>query len=491
MQRSLILWRRYLVSNINIKNRLGLDMPKQHAKLSLSLAMTISLMGCSAVVKTPYQAPALQTPAQFSYQPSPQGTAVDQFSDQWWTLFHDAELNQLVDHVIAQNADLAVAGITLKTARLQAKLTANQQGLRVGSSVSTGHNFALNSGEDSATGLSLSGNVSYELDLFGKLALQTEVARWEAFATEQDLQATAQSMIATTCQLYWQIGYLNERARAAQDSLDSSNKLLALVQAQYNAGAVSGLELTEAQQSVQSQLSSLSQLRQQVVEARTALAVLLHQPVQQLDLAEPQSLPQIQLPNIDAGIPAQILSRRPDLRAAELRLRKALASKDATKASYYPSISLTSSLGATSTSLTELLKNPTLALGASLSLPFLQYNDMRRNLDISELEYESSIISYRKTLYQAFADVENALSNRIELTNQVHSEEKNLALAEKSAYLYNVRYRNGAVALKSLLDAQEAERNARVALTQIRYSQYNAYVTLMKSLGGSPIKDMP
>ncbi|KAA8734528.1 efflux transporter outer membrane subunit [Acinetobacter qingfengensis] len=466
-------------------------MPNHYYKISLSLLISSALVGCTALVKTPYHAPAVQTPTQFEYAKSTQGTSVNQFSDQWWTLFNDTELNRLVDQVISKNADLAVAGIALKQARLQAKLTENQQGLRVGSSVSTGHTINLGSGEDSANGLSLSGNVSYELDLFGKLSSQTEAARWEALATEQDLQATAQSLIATTCQLYWQIGYLNERLSSAQTSLATSQKLLQLVQVQYKAGAVSGLELAQAQQSVQSQLATLSQLRQQVVEARTALAVLLHEPLQQLNISEPKTLPQIRLPAIYAGIPAEVLSRRPDLRAAELRLRKALATKDATKASYYPSISLTGSLGSSSTSLTDLLKNPALVLGASLSLPFLQYNDMKRDLQISELEYESSIISYRKTLYQAFADVENALSNRTELTNQVQNQQKTLQLAERSAYLYEVQYRNGAVALKNVLDAQESVRDAQVSLTQMRYNQYNAYVTLMQALGGSPLQSLP
>lgn len=463
-------------------------MSQQFSRLATALIFSSTLVGCSAIVKTPYQAPNVSIPDQFQQQNSG-NASIDQFADQWWTLFNDPQLNSLVDQVIAKNSDLAIAGIALKQARLQAKLTENQQGLRIGSSVSTGHNFNLGSGDDSSRGLSLSGNVSYELDLFGKLANQTQASRWEALATEQDLQATAQSMIATTCNLYWQLGYLNERMTTAQQSLATSNKLLDLVQAQYKAGAVSGLELTQAQQAVQSQQAAISQLRQQLVETHTAIAVLLHQTVQQTTIQEPKTLPKIKLPTINAGLPADLLARRPDLKAAELRLRKALASKDATKASYYPSINLTSSLGATSTSLTDLLKNPVLALGASLSLPFLQYNDMQRNLEISDLEYETSVINYRKTLYQAFADTEKALSNRIEINQQVQHQQKTLELAEKNAYLNEVRYRNGAIALKNVLDAQESVRNSNISLTQIRYNQYNAYVELMQALGGSPIQD--
>ncbi|NNG80989.1 efflux transporter outer membrane subunit [Acinetobacter sp. ANC 5378] len=467
-------------------------MQMNFTKLVASLILTGSLVGCAAVVKTPYEQPAVNIPGNFQNNKAlSQQVHANVYADQWWTLFGDAQLNQLVNQVLATNTDLAVTGINLQQARLQAGLAQNKQGPRVSSSVSAGHSIDLNSGDDASRGLSLSGGVSYELDLFGKLARQTEASKWEALATEQDLQSTAQSLVATTANLYWELGYLNERYAVAQQNLASTQKIYELVRTQYRAGAVSGLDLTSAEQSVQSQRASLSQIEQQRVEARTALAVLLNMPVQQLNIQEPSRLPRIALPAVSTGLPADLLSRRPDLQASELRLRKALASKDATKASYYPSISLTGNLGSSSTSLSNLLQNPALTLGANLSLPFLQYNDMKKDVEISNLDYEKSIMQYRQTLYQAFADVENALSARTELNKQVALQERNVQLAEKTERLTEVRYRNGAIALKNLLDAQETTRNARLSLIQTKQSQYNAYVTLMQALGGSPIKQLP
>ncbi|ENU81597.1 hypothetical protein F975_00206 [Acinetobacter sp. ANC 3789] len=460
-------------------------------RMTALLLMTGTFSGCAAVIQTPYQQPKVQIPKKFQYEKSQnQQLNANQYADQWWTLFADAQLNRLVEQVIQRNSNLAVAGITLQQARLQAGLARNQELPRVNANIAAGHNIDLNSGQQNSQGITLTTGVSYELDLFGKLARQTEAARWEAAATIEDLQATAQTLIATTATLYWQLGYLNELYSSAQQSLNSTQKLFALVQVQYRAGAVSGLELTQAEQSVQSQKANLSQIQQQRVETRTALAVLLHQPVQQLSLVEPQHLPIASLPPISVGLPAELLSRRPDLRAAELRLRKVLANKDAMKASYYPSISLTGSLGSSSTSLTELLKNPVLTLGSNLSLPFLQFNDMKRNIKISDLDYEKSILNYRQTLYKAFGDVENALSARTELDQQIRFQEKSLGLAEKSEYLNEVRYRHGAIALKNVLDAQEITRNARIALLQTRKNQYNAYVTLMQALGGSPLQNI-
>ena len=466
-------------------------------KLASALLLGSSLVGCAAVVKTPYEQPSIAVPGSFQNNTALSKQIYDDvLADQWWTLFKDPQLNTLVEDVLSRNSNLAVAGINLQQARIQARQTQSQQGVRIGDArVSTGRQFSLDGDGDRSTGISLGyPGLSYELDLFGKLANQTEAARWEARATEQDLQATAQSLIGTTAQLYWQLAYLNERYSVVQQNLATAQKTYDLVRVQYRAGAVSGLDLTQAEQAIQSQQATLSQIEQQRVETRTALAVLMNMPVQQLSIQEPQRLPNIALPAIAAGLPASLLSRRPDLNAAELRLRKALANKDANKASYYPSISLTGSLSTgigTSTSLSDALKNPVATLGAGLTLPFLQWNDMKRDLQVNELEYEKAILQYRQTIYEAFADVENALSNRTELTKQVELQHRNVELAEKTERLTEVRYRNGAVALKNLLDAQETTRNARLSLVQTRQNQYNAYVTLLQALGGSPIKQLP
>jgi len=473
------------------------DMQMNLTKLASALLLGSSLVGCAAVVKTPYEQPSIAVPGSLQNDTVLSKQIYDDvLADQWWTLFKDPQLNTLVEDVLSRNSNLAVAGINLQQARIQARQTQSQQGIRIGDArVSTGRQFSLDGDGDRSTGISLGyPGLSYELDLFGKLANQTEAARWEARATEQDLQATVQSLIGTTAQLYWQLAYLNERYSVVQQNLATAQKTYDLVRVQYRAGAVSGLDLTQAEQAIQSQQATLSQIEQQRVETRTALAVLMNMPVQQLSIQEPKRLPNIALPAIEAGLPASLLSRRPDLRATELRLRKALANKDANKASYYPSISLTGSLSTgvgTSSSLSDALKNPVATLGAGLSLPFLQWNDMKRDLQVNELEYEKAIIQYRQTMYEAFADVENALSNRTELTKQVALQQRNIELAERTERLTEVRYRNGAVALKNLLDAQETTRNARLSLVQTRQSQYNAYVTLMQALGGSPIKQLP
>ena len=456
-----------------------------HSSKSLLCFAVLLLGGCNAVVRTPYHPPTLTIPDQYVTPTSQK--AASRLDDRWWTQFNDPSLNQLVDQVLARNADLALAGITLHKSRLQAGLVADQQGLQVGANGSTGYDINLGNGERSNRGVSFNANVSYVVDLFGKLANQTDVAQWEAQATEQDLQTTAQSIVATTCQLYWKIGYLNQQLSHVQRNIESSRQLAQLVRVQYQNGAVSGLEKTQAEQAIESQRAALSQLKQQRLEARAALATLLHEPLASLQFKEPSTLPSVRLPLIAAGLPAQLLTRRPDLRASELRLRKALAQQDATTASYYPAISLTGSLGSSSTSLVQLLKNPLLVLGANVSLPFLQINDMRRNQAISELDYQAAVIQYRKTWYQALNEVDQALAQRLALAEQLQNQQKTVDLARKTLQLTQVRYRNGAIALKMVIDAQDALRTAELNVINRRYEQYLATVTLMQALGGSAL----
>ncbi len=459
--------------------------------LTVSTLILSLLSGCSAIVRTPYEQPAVQLPTQYAQQnQNTNALNIAQLQDHWWTLFNDPQLNTLVDQVLLANNDLAIAGLRLKQVREQASLTANQQLPRVSANASASHQVELSNGNDRSSGLGVSGSVSYAIDLWGKLANQTDAARWEAAATQQDLQATAQSLIGNVCNLYWQLAYLNERIASSDASIANSRKLFSLVQSRYRAGAVSGLDLAQAEQALVGQEASQSQLIQQRVEARNALAILFNVPPTQLNalaFTEPQKLLATNLPTIDAGLPADLIARRPDLSAVELRLRKVLANKDATRASYYPSFSLTGSLGSSSTSLTELIKNPALTLGAGVSLPFLQYNDMQRNLAISELEYQAAIIGFRQSIYSALADVDNALSNTTQLQIQTNAQQRTLNFAQRTEQLNEVRYRAGAVALKQWIDAQEARRNTQNSLLQIRLSQLNNMVTLMQSLGGSPV----
>lgn len=441
--------------------------------------MAIALGGCGSLIETPYQQPAVQVPADWQQQAERQAGA----QADWWKAFGDNQLDRLVELALEKNNDLGTALLNIRRARLQAGLAREAQWPQPSAGFDAGRSRDLGGGGSTTHSYALNAAVSWEADLWNRLGSASDAAEMEALATEQDYAATRLSLIGTVANLYWQIAYLNERIASANASINYARQTLELVQVQYNAGQASSLELAEARQSLESQLASEVDLRQQRVEQRNALAVL-YDGATPVEMDEPQRLLDSTLPAVDAGLPASLLGRRPDLRAAELRLRGTLKSVDATRASYYPDLSLTGTLGYTSTALGELLKNPVGALGAGLSLPFLQYRQMQLDIDSAETDYQLAVTGFRQTLYEALADVENNLAGRRHYAEQEGMRERALQAAQEAERIYRVRYQSGAETLQSWLTAQNTRRAAEITLSENRLNQLLNYISLSQALGG-------
>lgn len=446
----------------------------------LALAcLALSLNACS-LTQTPYSRPEASIPQAWSQESGAKPLA----TDPWWTLFGDAQLNQLITTALTRNTDLAVAALQVRKAGLQAQLAESDRlpGISVGGSGELSRNLGASSAENRS--FQVTAAMSYEVDLWNRLGSTADAARWEAVATEEDRQGVALSLTGSAASLYWQIGYLNQRIALSQASIDYARQTLDLVQVQKAAGAATALEILEAERNLASQEASHTQLLQQRTEARNSLALLLDGPPQTTKRAELADLLAVQLPGVETGLPAELLGRRPDLRAAEARLRATLAQGDATRASYYPSINLSGSYGGASDQLSRLLSNPVATLGAELALPFVQWRDMQRNVKISETEYQQAVLNFRQALYTALAEVENSLSARKQYRMQYEKLEASLTAARQSEALYRLRYQAGATSLQTWIDAQEKRRQAEINLAENRYNQLQNHVTLIKALGG-------
>lgn len=446
----------------------------------LPLSLALALGGCAALVQTPYQTPEVQIPAHWQTA-SPEAGSI---RDDWWSDFGDTTLDQLVAQALARNNDLAAAALKLRTARLQADLATSDLRPSVSGSLSSSAQRSLR--YDTGTTISHSAQlgVGYEVDLWGRLGSLRDAKAWEAMATEQDRQSTRLALIGSTATLYWQVAYLKQRLDLSQASIAYVQRTLQLVEVQYKAGAASQLEVLSARQSLAAQEASDQDLRRQLAAARNALAILFDAPPGQ-NVPERDRLPEAALPVVPAGLPASLLGRRPDLRAAELRLRETLASSDAVRESYYPSLSLTGTLGSASTTLGRVLTKPVGLLGAGLDLPFLNWNQRRLDIAVAETEYATAVVSFRQTLYQALADVEDALSARSASLAQGEKLAQSLDYARRTEALYEVRYRAGAASLKDWLDAQETRRQAEISLAENRYNALVAQITVYQALGGS------
>jgi len=455
-------------------------MPARPITYVSAVLLTAVLSGCAARVRTPYTSPEVKLPPAWAQQTDATGMV----QDRWWEGFGDPVLNRLIEEALRRNNDLAAATLVVRKALLQAELADSDRlpGLAVQGSASHSHDLQTKTRETNTFGASV--QVSYELDLWGKLGRTADAARWQAVATEEDRASTALSLMGTTASLYWQIGYLNQRLSLAEASIAYAKRTLALVRVQKAAGAATALEILEAERSLASQEASHTTLVQQRTEARNGLAILFDGPPQRLDMRELPDLAKARLPVVAAGLPASLLARRPDLRAAEARLRSVLATSDATRASFYPSLSLSGSLGRSSEELSRVLSNPIGTLAADLALPFVQWRDMRRTIKISEAEYEQAVVEFRQTLYSALADVENSLSARQQYQAQAEKLEQALQAARQTEELYRIRYQAGGSPLKSWLDAQENRRQAEVSLAENRFNQLQNHITLVKALGG-------
>ncbi|WP_179402871.1 efflux transporter outer membrane subunit [Burkholderia guangdongensis] len=400
----------------------------------------------------------------------------------WWRDFGDPVLDRLIADALIANNDLAAAAIRVYRAQLQAGLVATN----LTPAAALGGNGSLLRALDShrtSRASNLSGSLNYELDLWGKLAAQRDAARWEADATQADRDAAQLSLIGTTAALYWQTGYLNQQIALGDANIAYAKRTLALIRARHAAGAASGLDVVQAEQSLSTQRAAQTQLIQQRTETRHALAILFDRPPQAW-AAEPAALPDLPPPVVPAGLPADLLGRRPDLRAAEFRLRESLANIDVTRTRFYPSFMLTGSVDASSADLERVLSNPIATLGLGLALPFIQWNTMQLQIRVSQTQYEEAVVQFRQRLYTALGEVENALSARVQLERE--GEQRTLALmqARRAETLARARFTAGATSVQPWLDAQQRLRDAQGADALNRLRRLNNRMNLYKALGG-------
>ena len=445
--------------------------------LAALCASSAVLAGCAS--QTPYVRPATLMPPAFAQASA--ATSGQPAGGDWWRRFGDPGLDALVDQALARNNSLAQSEISVERARLQVGLSVINPTISGSLTASdtgplNGHGPWLRTYGGDAT-------VSYEADLFGRLHATKDVARFEADATAEDYATARLSLIATAVELYYQLAFLNERIALADDSVAYAQQTLKLSQALRSAGSASLLDTSEAEQSLKSQLSTLEDLKRQKVDALNSIDLLLDGQ-HWTPAAEPVGSGEGVPPQVAVGLPAELLSRRPDLRAAELRLREQLRQVDVTRLNFYPRLTLSGQLGTSSAELVNVLKNPVGTLGADVLLPFLQVDQMKLENQDARLAYKNAVIGFRQTLYQALVDVENALADRSHYAEESRLLASSLEDARKVESLDETLYRAGSTTLKVWLDAQETRRQNEASLAQSLLNERLAQVTLYKALGG-------
>ena len=450
-------------------------------KAAVTAALVVSLAGCATT--SPMLQPAVKMAP--SYNETALAGAVAVTAD-WWRQFGSQELEALVKEALAGSPDLAIAMERVRQAEAQVGIAGASlfPTLNLGFNTSrraTGGDAGSNTSNASNTTLS----ASYELDLWGRNAAGVRGAKESLRGTIYDRDAAQLTLLSGVATSYFQLLSLRGRLTIARENLTIAERVQALVAARARNGVVSQLDVDRQDATVLSQRAALMPLEQQERQTLAALAVLIGSTPQGFDVAG-TGIANLNVPAIDPGLPAELLVRRPDLASAEARLAGANADLAAARAALLPSIQLTGAAGVSSAALMTILGGPSSVASLALSVlqPIFDGGRLRGQVRVAESTEREIVETYRKAILAALADVESALVAASRVAQQEALQTEVQVKAQNALRLAEVRYREGADDLMTVLDAQRSLFDAQDRLAQVRLDRLEAAVSLYKALGG-------
>ena len=458
-------------------------------KRGLSLILFLLVAGCATSLpeisadKLPEPAPA-----EFKEKWTVAAPAEAQPRGEWWKAFNDPVLDGLIERANQGNASVRVAAARLAQARAFVRATDADRSLQVnvGASASRAQGIVGGTNVGPARSLFIAGaDLSYEVDLFGRLSHASEAAVRDAQSREGLLQSARLLVQAEVAQNYLALRALDDERALVRTTLNAYRETHALTERRWRAGDVAELDVARASTEVSSTESEALALDRRRAQLESALAVLIGEIPSKFSLTEAEW--RTALPQIPAGIPSTVLTRRPDVSAAQNTMLAAQSRVGVAKAAYFPNISLTGFAGYGSTDLGELFQWSSRAwlLGALFSLPVLDGGRRKAGIEATTADLDGAVARYREQVLVAFKDVEDQLAALRLLTEQAEAQSRAVTSAQRTTSLSNARYRAGYVSQLELLDAQRSElRNRREAL-EVRSARYQSTVALVRALGGA------
>ena len=461
----------------------------------LSLGLMGLLSGCQMIKPEPTAQVNVETqfsqPAQYGLEAKKwetEGWKIAIPSDhlprgEWWQVFQDAQLNQLVEQLNRENASIsqyeaqyrqATALLNQATASTKPTVTANTAVTRAKSGengTTTNYNMGL--------------NASWEPDVWGKVRQNILVNQNKAQASEAELNSIRLSMQAqlTTSYLQWVI--LGFQLQSQQESLKNLQKFLQLTQNQYQAGIVASTTVDQAQSQYQTALANDTEMRLAQIQLQHAIAMLTGQPQDQLQLTLPKTLPV--LPQIPVDLPSSILQRRPDVAAAERTMAAANAQVGVAKLAVFPDFSLGGSLGYKSSKLSDLLSAPNFiwSVGPTLAATLFDGGLRHAQTQQAKAAYDASADVYKQTVMSAIQNVEDNIAAQYLLSKEVAQEQQSLAAATRAEQSTTNQYKAGIVGYLNVLTAQNNRLSAQNSVWSLTSKQYQTTVSLISAMGGS------
>ncbi|MDD2066016.1 MULTISPECIES: efflux transporter outer membrane subunit [unclassified Pseudomonas] len=447
------------------------------------------LCGCS--LAPDYQRPGAAVAAHYPQGPAYQGDVqAHPAVDDWRQVFQDPVLRQLIDNALANNRDLRSAALNVEAYRAQyriqraellPKVSANGQGQR---QYLPRRMTGTDQGMISSTYAATLGVSAYELDLFGRLRSLSDQALLTYLASDQARRSTQLSLVASVASVYLTWRADQELLALANDTLVADERSLRLTVNQRRAGTVSALDQIQARTSVDSTRAAVARYKRQVAQDLNQLTLLVGAPV----AADLRALPLAheQIAGLQAGLPSDLLQRRPDIVQAEYQLRAANADIGAARAAFFPSISLTANAGSTSPALSGLFDagSGTWLFQPQINLPIFTAGSLRASLDYARLQKEIQVAQYQKAIQGAFQEVADGLAARATYQRQLQAQRDLVASNQRYYDLAEHRYRIGVDSSLTFLDAQRSLFSAQQGLINDRLAQLVAEVNLYAALGG-------
>jgi NodT family efflux transporter outer membrane factor (OMF) lipoprotein len=459
-------------------------------------AFGLSLAGC--MVGPNYKRPAVATPQQFRGAPAggtSQGAATpDSIAEtKWFDLFQDDTLKQLVTGALEKNFDLRIAAERVLEARAQYGISranlwptfdARVQFTATRSSSIGSFPFIKPGTDLSVSYTQATGDLNWELDLWGRLRRLNESARAQYLATEEARNGVKLSLIGDVMNTYFALREQDLELQISRQTGDIANDNLRLINLRHDRGAANALDVHQAEQFLYTATAQIASSQRAIGESENALSLLLGSAPN--DVPRGKALDQISAPpQLPPGLPSSLIERRPDIRQAEQNLIAANAQIGAARALLFPQISLTGLLGGQSRALTSLFTSPArmASIGPSALIPIF-HAGLRSGVRLTEAQQREALITYEKTIYGALREVSDAFIVHERTREQRIEEEKLVTALTESVQLSTLRYRGG---LDSYLQVLDAERNlfgGQLTLAQLRLQELQSVVQLYRALGG-------
>ncbi len=449
-----------------------------------AIALQLFLGGCASMIPD-YQRPAAPVAAAYPGVPVAQDSAAAASDIEWQDYFSDARLKRLIDAALQNNRDLRVAMLNIEQARAQLQVRRADELPTVGIGVSGSRQPSGSGSIASAYSAGLA-VTAYELDFFGRVRSLSAAALAQYLATEEARKNVQIALVSAVANTYLNLLADDALLALTRRTLVTREDSLKLTKLKFEVGAASELDYRQAESLHEGARATLAQLTRQRALDENALVLLLGQ-------ALPADLPQgadigdqMLIRELPAGMPSEVLARRPDVRQAEQQLIVANANIGAARAAFFPKITLTGSAGTASSQLSGLFKSGSSAwtFMPQLLLPIFDSGRNQANLDVANVNRDIALAQYEKAIQAAFREVADALAGRATLGEQLRAQEAQ-AHAEAVRYkLADLRYRNGAASYLDVLDAQRALFAAQQALVQVQAQQVQNKVSLYKVLGG-------